>query len=204
MPARWLLLFTAVAAADEAADRERWPLIYAAGEGDAARVHELLDAGHGTSERSADGETALHVAGIKGDEATVRALINGGADVNARTPRGSTLQMTPLHWAVYHGHAAMVELLLEAGADPTILNERGSSAMDAAAEIGQDSLRERMAAAAAKLPYKPCRGKSEGDSCSLCAPADEDCFETMELKACSADGKCHSAASGGELDDMPM
>ncbi|EOD30782.1 hypothetical protein EMIHUDRAFT_230295 [Emiliania huxleyi CCMP1516] len=150
MPARWLLLFTAVAAADEAADRERWPLIYAAGEGDAARVHELLDAGHGTSERSADGETALHVAGIKGDEATVRALINGGAD------------------------------------------------------IGQDSLRERMAAAAAKLPYKPCRGKSEGDSCSLCAPADEDCFETMELKACSADGKCHSAASGGEVDDMPM
>ena len=97
--------------ADAAEDQARWPLIFAAGEGDAVRVRELLDAGHGTNERSADGETALHVAGIKGDEATVRALINGGADVNARTPRGSTLQMTPLHWAVYHGHAAMVELL---------------------------------------------------------------------------------------------
>jgi hypothetical protein len=40
--------------------------------------------------------------------------------------------------------------------------------------------------------YDPCAGKKAGDSCTICPPGDPNCMETMELKVCSADGKCSS------------
>jgi hypothetical protein len=43
--------------------------------------------------------------------------------------------------------------------------------------------------------FNDCDDKDEGDECSLCAPDDEDCVETMEIKVCNADGEC---SSGGE------
>jgi hypothetical protein len=43
--------------------------------------------------------------------------------------------------------------------------------------------------------YDPCAGKATGDACRICPPDDADCVETMELKACNAEGKCTSAAS---------
>jgi len=39
-------------------------------------------------------------------------------------------------------------------------------------------------------PYEPCAGKSCGDSCSACDPADPDCVETAVLKACDPKGAC--------------
>ena len=86
--------------ADEAEDRARWPLIYAAGEGDSTKVAELIASGTDVMQRSKDGETALHVSTVRGDLETVRLLLKAGADVNARTPRGSTLFMTPLQWTI--------------------------------------------------------------------------------------------------------
>ena len=59
--------------ADEAEDR--WPLIFAAGEGDAAAVERLLAAGADVHQLSADGETALHVSAIKGDLRTAQLLL---------------------------------------------------------------------------------------------------------------------------------
>ena len=52
-------------------------------------------------------------AAMRQDGDGVRALLDGGADVNA--PRGDG--MTGLHWAAHHGDARLVELLLAAGAD---------------------------------------------------------------------------------------
>lgn len=40
--------------------------------------------------------------------------------------------------------------------------------------------------------YEPCAGKKAGDPCKICPPADSNCMETMEVKVCSADGKCSS------------
>ena len=37
-----------------------------------------------------------------------------------------------------------------------------------------------------------CSGKSTGEACTLCAPGDASCVETMELKACDASGACTS------------
>jgi hypothetical protein len=40
--------------------------------------------------------------------------------------------------------------------------------------------------------FNDCDDKDEGDECSLCAPDDEDCVETMVVKTCNADGQCGS------------
>ena len=82
--------------------------------------------------RSKDGESALHVNAIKGDGETTKVLLAYGAEVDARTPRGPTLQMTPLMWAAYGGHAEMVRLLLAAGADPLTTDENGKTVLQAA------------------------------------------------------------------------
>lgn len=45
--------------------------------------------------------------------------------------------------------------------------------------------------------YDPCGGKRAGDSCSLCAPGDTDCFETMVEKSCDASGTCREGRPVG-------
>lgn len=56
-----------------------------------------------------------------GDHAAVRALLEGGAEVNAPEEDGATA----LHWAVRWDDAAAVDLLLGAGADPDAANDYG-------------------------------------------------------------------------------
>jgi len=48
-------------------------------------------------------------------------------------------------------------------------------------------------------PYDPCAGKSCGDRCTICDPADPDCVETSVLKQCQPDGTC--AATVPECSD---
>jgi len=45
--------------------------------------------------------------------------------------------------------------------------------------------------------YEPCGGKSCGETCTLCDPADEGCAETAVEKACDAMGEC--VADTGDL-----
>ena len=63
---------------------------------------------------SLSGHTALHLAAEHGMEGIARALLDGGADPNARDHGGQT----PLHAAAKAGQEGLVRLLLEAGADP--------------------------------------------------------------------------------------
>ena len=114
--------------------KEIYPLIFAAGEGASGTVADLLAAGHDVRERSKDGETVLHVNAIKGDTATTQVLLAAGAEVDARTPKGGTLWMTPLMWATYGGHVEMCKLLLNMGADPTAADENGKAVLTMAQE----------------------------------------------------------------------
>ncbi|XP_066543968.1 BRCA1-associated RING domain protein 1 [Amia ocellicauda] len=64
------------------------------------------------------GETALHLAAIKGDVSAVQELLSCGVDPNLKDHAG----WTPLHEACNHGHQAVVEVLLQQGA---LLNTPG-------------------------------------------------------------------------------
>ena len=55
------------------------------------------------------------------DRETVRALLAGGADTNARQPDGATA----LHWAVHWQDVDMAALLIKAGADVDAANDYG-------------------------------------------------------------------------------
>ena len=60
----------------------------------------------------------------------VRALIAGGARVNARDADGNTALMT----AAFKGHDDVVEALLAAGAEPRLADKQGRVAADWARE----------------------------------------------------------------------
>ncbi|XP_001628674.3 ankyrin repeat domain-containing protein 11 [Nematostella vectensis] len=64
------------------------------------------------SKRNERGETALHLASIKGDVDELRSLIKAGANVNIKDYAG----WTPLHEACNFGHISIVEELIKAGA----------------------------------------------------------------------------------------
>ena len=69
-----------------------------------------------------DGDTALHVFAWRNDNASARALLQAGADPNAR----GEMEETPLHVAIRNRNAELVSLLLQFGADPDLRGEFGT------------------------------------------------------------------------------
>ena len=67
-----------------------------------------------------------------GDMATVRSLLDSGADVNAAQRNGSTA----LHWAIYRDDAETVDLLIDRGADVTVKTREGISPLFMASLYG--------------------------------------------------------------------
>src|SRR6185295_5273374 len=67
----------------------------------------------GSALAAAVGESRVADAALGGDVVAVRALLRGGADVNAAEGDG----MTALHWAAEHGDQELAKVLLEAGAN---------------------------------------------------------------------------------------
>lgn len=86
------------------------------------------------------GWTALHYAASGTHEEVVRWLISQGADLNARSPNGTT----PLMMAAGYGGISSAEVLLEAGADAALRNDHGMTAADFARRAGQDDLAVRL------------------------------------------------------------
>ena len=74
----------------------------------------LLDAGADANERLLNTDTVLMMAARTGNVATMKVLLDRGADVNAKeTARGTTALM----WAAAQKHPAAVQLLVDRGAD---------------------------------------------------------------------------------------
>ncbi|KAI4518586.1 ankyrin, partial [Schizophyllum commune Loenen D] len=68
----------------------------------------------------------LHRAAGEGHVKTVRLLVAGSADLDARDVDGRT----PLHHAVTNGQEEVVRLLLDRGADANGLSEGGEVPLD--------------------------------------------------------------------------
>ncbi len=84
---------------------------------------------------------------IRGRDADrVRALLRGGADVNAAHGDGAT----PLHWAVHLDDAAVVELVLRAGARVNAANDLGVTPLYLSCTNRNGVLTERLLAAGAE------------------------------------------------------
>lgn len=91
--------------------------MHACSGGDEDLLRNLLKEDPGFAQAATDeGETGLHLVAISGKSGIARALLDAGANPNARTTFDGGLRMHPLSWNVYAGHHEIVELLLDNGA----------------------------------------------------------------------------------------
>jgi ankyrin repeat protein len=134
-------------------------LIYAAGLGRTDVVRHMLATGTGTDRivrrtddragrfsfpvaRGADArQVALIVAAMHGRLTTVRALLDGGVDVNA-TPY---CRQNALHYAAYLGRTDVVEELLARGADTSLADtQTNQTPAQWAREVGNSDIADRL------------------------------------------------------------
>ena len=129
------------------------------------RVRDLLAAdGMLARARSADGFTALHYPaffGGNGAADAARALLEAGADVNARSE--NALSVLPLHSAVAGNHHDVAVALIEAGADVNATQRHGWTPLHAAAQNGAAETVERLLAAGANPTARNDDGRSAAE-----------------------------------------
>ncbi len=88
------------------------------------------------------GWTPLHYAATNGHLAIVRMLLDHHAYIDAESPNGTT----PLMMAAHYGTPETVKLLLEAGADPLLKNSIGLTALDFAQRANRSDSAQLIAA----------------------------------------------------------
>ncbi|KAJ8877971.1 hypothetical protein PR048_022434 [Dryococelus australis] len=93
----------------------------------------LMCAGLPSDTSDADGDGILHGAARSGHVYMAAALLDLGADIDAR---GSMGRSTPLIWATYSDHPETVRLLTERGAALNATNNEGNTALHIAARDG--------------------------------------------------------------------
>ena len=119
-------------------------------QGETEQIEQLLSADRSlVSKLSEDGWTPLHLAAFFGQGSAARALLNKGAEVNARST--NAMQNTALHAAAAGRHTEIAKLLIERGANVDARQHGGWTAMHAAAQHGDLPLAEILATAGADL-----------------------------------------------------
>ena len=103
------------------------PLASAARAGDLDGIRHLFNAGASLDSPSGvNGWTPLHHAIHKNQAGSVKALLELGAEVNARSPN----DVTPLMLAAGYGYEPIVLILLDHRADPLLKDGHGETAID--------------------------------------------------------------------------
>jgi ankyrin repeat protein len=104
-------------------------------------IQTLLDLGVDPNTSDERGFTPLILASYRGRAATVRALINKGADINAECDCLGLLEggWTPLSIATAKNHSEVVKILLARNPDVTKRNHEGRSALIAGAYYDADT-----------------------------------------------------------------
>jgi len=131
------------------------PLFAAAISGDVGSIDFLLRAGASASAVDAKtGATPLHRAAHRGHTAAVRALVAGGAPLDAR----DKALATPMMWAAAEGHSDVVEALAAAGADVEAADGDGDTALIRASVFGRGAAVAALIGAGAA----PARANNKG------------------------------------------
>ncbi len=102
------------------------------------------------------GENALMLAALRGDEALVRSLIERGAEVNKQG-------WSPLHYAATSGHAGIVRLLLEHQAFVDTESPNGTTPLMMAAQYGSTEALKLLLDEGAVVSHKNALGLSALD-----------------------------------------
>jgi uncharacterized protein len=118
-----------------------------------AAIKGHLDLAKRLIARNADvnktGWTPLHYAATRGHLELIRLFLDHHAYIDAESPNGTT----PLMMAAHYGSLEAVKLLLDEGADPSLKNQLGLTAIDFAHRASRKDAAEQIAAAIrAKLP----------------------------------------------------
>lgn len=110
---------------------------------------------------SNDGWTPLHLAAFFGHLELTQALLDRGADVNARST--NSMKNTPLHAAAAGGHIELMRLLLTRGADANASQEGGWTALHSAAQSGNRDMVELLLAQGAKINSRAANNQAPLD-----------------------------------------
>ena len=122
----------------------------AAALGDVAQIGKLLKAGANPNVRDGGGRTPLHVAAFGSHYDAVRALVAGGADINAL--EGSRYDVITI--AAVKDDVRMVKLALELGGNPKLITSPyDGTALIAAAHLGHDAVVQALIEAGAPLDH---------------------------------------------------
>jgi uncharacterized protein len=96
-----------------------------------------VQAGADVKARNAEGATPLHDAALGGHAEAAEALLEAGAEIDARDEaRGATALWLAASW----GRGAVVEMLLERQASRLIRDKTGKTPREAAMENGHAAL----------------------------------------------------------------
>jgi ankyrin repeat protein len=113
---------------EDAAEKDKnGTLMVASARGDLSRVQRLLREGAQVNQRNSDGQAAIHSAAQSKNVLVVEALIQAGADVNARSVGNVTPSMLSLDMAF--GEPDISLALIRAGADVNVADENGDTAL---------------------------------------------------------------------------
>jgi hypothetical protein len=130
-------------------------LMHAAWKGNLGAVRWLLARGARVNSEAMQW-SALHYAAFADHADVVDLLLEKGADVNARSPNGSSVLMM----AVYEGREDMARRLLARGADTGVKNENGDGALEWAMKFDHTKI-ARMVSTQAAFQAAASRPKSE-------------------------------------------
>ncbi|KAK3279704.1 hypothetical protein CYMTET_12424, partial [Cymbomonas tetramitiformis] len=125
------------------------PLMLASKAGYETIVAALIQAGAEAEIRGYDSNTALHFAAFEGHSGATKALLHGGADINA--PGRNQLHDTPLHMACCTGFVDVVGVLLQHGAEVDLQNGLGKTPLHTATIWGHAKIVAMLAAAGADV-----------------------------------------------------
>ncbi len=132
------------------------PLMYLAVIGDTERAVDMIRRGAQVNRK---GWTALHYAASTGKEDTVAMLLEQGADVDARSPDGTT----PLMMAAYANSEAVVRQLLAVGADLHLHTDQDYDVVDWAGFKQNTRLADKLQALIDQQRAGDTAGQEPGD-----------------------------------------